>query len=339
MVKSIGVVKVVWIVLTALLIGALVGVGISSYVHSSNSKQGEVADQTTPLQEEAEDPNTPAQEDLYSLEALDSPFYYDFVNGCVGYHTDTIDMVQGGYYVILLEDKGFYWSLMPDGGGEINLKHALPKLSCEPVYVEFTTPEFKEEFVSALEKYTKEIPSGMKYLDKPPVTKLVEGNRTFYYFYRDLPMSEGTLATFHGWEYAKNVEKGKLTKQIEEEGTGYPTDLLRTRMNPEYTKLVEGYHPDFNNELYDKVRHDAYYKVHKKDGSGKFAVITPVYINSIAGEPPYYTFVLNNIILPNNRIEDLNKMLKEKGYESVEEAIDRKDYCKVSVAREIKTLD
>lgn len=250
------------------------------------------------------------------VSVTDSPILYDFVNGCVGLNEDIVPMVTTDSYFIIVskEDSSRLFVVMNYGNqSEDEINNLLPVFSSSPIRV-----NLNEEQIKTFNNEVTELENSGS------IKSYKEGDYTFYVIPYDVVILNSSSIEVVDFKQLMNDKKpGDLATKISD-GMGIPTEIIRGKCDVQRIKEISGI--DFNDSFWDNVNYNAHIKVHKHSDSD-YCIISPIYKRLVAGYgDPINMFTVNG----NDKmmtVDNLSDYLEHEGYESIEQALETKDYA------------
>lgn len=279
-----------------------------------NGDKGNESDITDATDEAVVNPYTLPKADDVSV--TDSPILYDFVSGCVGLNEDIVPMVTTDSYFIIVskEDSSRLFVVMNYGNqSEDEINNLLPVFSSSPIRV-----NLNEEQIKTFNNEVTELENS------GDINSYKEGDYTFYVIPYDVVILNSSSIEAIDFKQLMNDKKpGNLANKISD-GMGIPTEIIRGKCDVRRIKEISGI--DFNDSFWDDVNYNAHVKVHKHSDSD-YCIISPIYKRLVAGYgDPINMFTVND----NDKmmtVDNLSDYLEHEGYESIEQALETKDYA------------
>lgn len=254
--------------------------------------------------------------ELSSISLTQQPTLYDFVNGSLGLHEDLLSITTPTpYFTFIAKDGSSQLYVVMNYGhqSEQEMKNLLPILSSSPIRVDLNEVEFNG-FINDIDLYD----------ELGNINSVNEGDYTFYAIpYSVMMLDDSFNMIDYDWIISK-YEPGILSEEINN-GMGIPTEIIRDKCDLQAIKNASNI--DFNDTFWDNVNYNTNIKVYNRSDRTDYCVISPIYKPLVAGYgEPLYMFTVNGNDLMMT-VENLNNYLIENGYESIDEALETKDYA------------
>lgn len=266
---------------------------------------------------------------------LSTPIMYDFVNGSLGLNEDYVDMVDGGKAFIAVNDTrpdeasvfvAYLHQNPGDGAYRKNIDRLLPMFSQAPYRYQFDNKEQKQQFLDYVKNYRENYADNSEIYEMVPETQVVkEGDYTFYI--ADYGVVEGNNRDlFDDRKLSRN--KGAMQTAIDN-GMGIPTYIIREKCDLEVLKSCST-RTDFTHSFWDNNNYKERLKCYKKGSTTDYIVLSPDFTHETSSSKEWFpTYAMNGAVWsPGGSLEQIDQMLADHGFESINETLSRGEYAK-----------